>query len=43
MEQIIMAGKPVAEEIRRNLREKFAGRDLTLATFLVGDNPAAHV
>lgn len=38
-----MAGKPVAEEIRRNLREKFAGRDLTLATFLVGDNPAAHV
>lgn len=38
-----MAGKPVAEEIRRNLREKFAGKELTLATFLVGDNPAAHV
>lgn len=43
MEQIIMAGKPVAEKIRRELQEKFAGKDLTLATFLIGDNPAAQV
>lgn len=43
MEQIIMAGKPVAEKIRRELQERFAGKDLTLATFLIGDNPAAQV
>ena len=43
MEQIIMAGKPVAEEIRRKLRDRFAGKTLTLATFLVGNNEAAHV
>ena len=43
MEQIIMAGKPVAEKIRKELRERFAGKDLTLATFLIGDNPAAQV
>ena len=34
MEQIIMAGKPVAEEIRRKLRDRFVGKTLTLATFL---------
>ena len=43
MEQIIMAGKPVAEEIRRKLRDRFAGKTLTLATFLLGNNEAAHV
>jgi methylenetetrahydrofolate dehydrogenase (NADP+) / methenyltetrahydrofolate cyclohydrolase len=43
MEQTILYGKPVADAIRRQLKEKFAGRDLTLATFLVGDNPAAKV
>ncbi|WP_278674556.1 tetrahydrofolate dehydrogenase/cyclohydrolase catalytic domain-containing protein [Acidaminococcus fermentans] len=43
MEQIIMAGKPVAEKIRKELQERFAGKDLTLATFLIGDNPAAQV
>jgi len=43
MEQIRMAGKPVAEKIRGELREKFAGRKVTLATFLIGDDPAAHV
>lgn len=41
--QTILYGKPVAEAIRKQLKEKFAGRDLTLATFLVGDNKAAHV
>ena len=43
MEQTILYGKPVADAIRRQLKEKFVGRDLTLATFLVGDNPAAKV
>ena len=43
MEQIRMAGKPVAEKIRSELKEKFAGHKVTLATFLIGDDPAAHV
>ncbi len=43
MEPIVMAGAPVAEKIRRGLREKFAARPVTLATFLIGDNPAAQV
>lgn len=43
MEPMIMAGKPVAETIRQGLKEKFTARPVTLATFLAGDSPAAHV
>ena len=42
-EPIIMAGQPVAAKIRRELQEKFQGRKVTLATFLVGNDAAAQV
>ncbi len=43
MEPIVMEGRPVAEKLRRGLREKFAARPVTLATFLIGNSPAAQV
>ena len=43
MEKCVMYGKPVAEEIKKQLKEKFADKNFTLATFLVGDDPAAVV
>lgn len=43
MTQLRMMGKPVAESIRNTLKEKFANHHVTLATFIIGDNPAAHV
>ena len=43
MEKCVMYGKPVAEEIKNQLKEKFADKNFTLATFLVGDDPAAVV
>mgnify|MGYP003403540357 FL=1 len=43
MEKIIMYGKPVAEQIKNELKEKFAQKEYTLATFLVGEDPASLV
>ena len=43
MEKCVMYGKPVAEQIKNELKEKFAQKVYTLATFLVGEDPASLV
>jgi methylenetetrahydrofolate dehydrogenase (NADP+)/methenyltetrahydrofolate cyclohydrolase len=40
---LVLRGKPVADEIRSSLKEVFANSEATLATYIIGDDPAAHV
>ncbi len=41
--QLILAGRPVADKIKENLRSVFSETNATLATFLIGDDAPAHV
>lgn len=43
MASLVLKGKPVAEKIKMELLNKFAGRQWTFATLLVGENPEAKV
>lgn len=43
MTQIIMEGKPVAQQLKEELKIKFSGREISLATLLIGDDAASKV
>ena len=40
---VMMRGKPVADKIKEELQAKFAGKQVTLAIVVVGDDAASHV
>jgi methylenetetrahydrofolate dehydrogenase (NADP+)/methenyltetrahydrofolate cyclohydrolase len=43
MDNIVMYGKPVADKVKNTIKEKIAGKKLTLGIMLVGDDQASHL
>jgi len=43
MDNIVMYGKPVADKVKNTIKEKIAGKKLTLGIMLIGDDQPSHI
>ena len=43
MDNMVMYGKPVADKVKNTIKEKIAGKKLTLGIMLIGDDQPSHI